>query len=200
VEEASSSILDDLNQNDMNWETYFRELYGVVSVDKIEQYGLKYKGSEEERHDIILAYVEHEGDMNNIMESVPYAEPEDEDRIQAIIGDLIKQKQLKSKPLYKSSSSKSSKKKRNKAAKKEEAEAGKLAKDLGIGKAVSDDLDGLQALIVKKRSNAYDGMMDKLLSQYGDPTEKKKNRGYQEPSDEEFAKIQAQLMNKKRKR
>jgi DnaJ family protein C protein 9 len=201
VEDAGSSILDDLNQNDMNWDTYFRELYGgIVSVDKIEQFALKYKGSEEERQDIILAYVDNDGDMDKIMEAVPLAEPEDEDRVRGIIDELIDAKELKSKALYRTSSSKASKKKRNKAAKKEAVEAAKMAMELGLGKNVSDDLDALQALIVKKRSSTFDGMMENLLSKHGDPKEKKKNRGYQEPTEEEFARIQAELLSKKRKR
>lgn len=63
-------------------------------MEDINEYEEKYKGSPEERADIIQAYLDFEGDMDNIMASVIFADIDNEPRIREIIQKAIKKKEV----------------------------------------------------------------------------------------------------------
>lgn len=68
VSEASSSILDGFASSGREWDEYFEELYGgIVTIDKIEEFAKEYRGSEEEKKDLIEIYNDKQGDMDEIM-------------------------------------------------------------------------------------------------------------------------------------
>lgn len=59
-------------------------------MQDILEFEKKYKGSEEEREDVIRLYVQHEGDMDAITASALCCSQEDEPRLCRIIQDAIK--------------------------------------------------------------------------------------------------------------
>lgn len=86
--------IDDNDMGDANtedfWYEYFRNLYPKFGTSDIDNFAEKYKGSEEEREDTLNSYIQYDGHMKHIFDSVPLCETgEDEERIQNIILDAI---------------------------------------------------------------------------------------------------------------
>ncbi|XP_040292480.1 dnaJ homolog subfamily C member 9 [Bufo bufo] len=165
VDEESDTI-----SQDRNWEEYWRLMFRKITVEDIKAYEEKYKGSEEERADIIQAYLDFEGDMDNIMDSVILAEIDDEPRIKDIIQKAIKKKEVPAYDIF----VKESKKKRDqrkKRAHEEAAEAEAMKKEIGLG----DGEDDLKALIQKRqqdREKEVDSFMAELEAKYCNNTKK----------------------------
>ncbi|KAE8591000.1 hypothetical protein XENTR_v10018273 [Xenopus tropicalis] len=160
---------DTLSQ-DKNWEEYWRLLFKKITVEDIKAYEEKYKGSEEEKNDIISAYMDFEGNMDGIMESVPCADFEDEPRIRHIIQKAIKSKEI---PSYNAFVKESKKKReqRNKRAHEEAKEAEEIKKEMGLG----DDSDDLKALIQRRqndRKKEMDSFFDQLEAKYCNTSKK----------------------------
>jgi DnaJ family protein C protein 9 len=151
------------------------------------------------------------------MAHIPHSTIGDEPRFVTIITDLIKKKELKSTPNWKSSSKdEKAKVVRKQEAEKEAKEAEDLAKELGVwdefygsgkaaerkrgkakGKGKEDDAEGgedhsaLQALILKKKEKNLDSFFDGLAAKYADPAPKKgktKKRGHDAEEAEESPK------------
>ncbi|KAG9485122.1 dnaJ homolog subfamily C member 9 [Eleutherodactylus coqui] len=155
---------------DRTWDEYWRLLFKKISVEDIQAYEEKYKGSEEERADIIQTYMDFEGDMDDIMESVILAEIDDEPRIRDIIEKAIKKKEV---PAYDAFVKESKKKRvqRKKRAHEEAVEAEAMKKEVGLG----DGEDALTALIQKKQQNRHknvDDFMAQLEAKYCTNTKK----------------------------
>lgn len=70
-----------------------------ITVKDIEDFEKNYKGSEEEVADVKAAYMDFEGDMDSIMQSVLCADYTDEPRIRKIIEKAIESGEV---PRYKS--------------------------------------------------------------------------------------------------
>ncbi|XP_075697643.1 dnaJ homolog subfamily C member 9 [Rhinoderma darwinii] len=166
-------IVDDESytiSQDMNWREYWRLLFKKITVEDIKAYEEKYKGSEEERADIIQAYLDFEGDIDNILESVILAGIEDEPRIKDILKKAIKKKEI---PAYDAFVKESKKKceQRKKRARKEAVEAEAMKKEVGLG----DGEDDLKALIQKRQRNRQtevDSFMSQLEAKYCTNTKK----------------------------
>lgn len=60
-----------------------------ITVQDILEFEKKYKGSDEEKQDLIQLYEQHKGDMNAITESAMCCTQEDEPRICSIIQAAI---------------------------------------------------------------------------------------------------------------
>uniref|UniRef100_H3AH94 DnaJ homolog subfamily C member 9 n=1 Tax=Latimeria chalumnae TaxID=7897 RepID=H3AH94_LATCH len=161
---------DILNQ-DRCWEEYWRLLFKKLTVNDIISFEKKYKGSEEEVTDVKEAYVDFEGDMDRILESVLCANYEDEDRIREIIQKAIDSGDL---PAYDAFTKETAKKRtaRKRKAKKEAEEAEKAKEELGLG----DGEDALTSLI-KSRQTTREQELDQFLSnmeaKYCKPSKKK---------------------------
>ena len=56
------------------WAEYWRGLFPRVTVADIEAFGARYKGSAEERADVLAAYARHAGDMRRMLRVVLLAE------------------------------------------------------------------------------------------------------------------------------
>ncbi|KAJ1732260.1 hypothetical protein LPJ72_003515 [Coemansia sp. Benny D160-2] len=127
-----SDLMADVAEEGKDWDAYFRELWsGVVDATTIEQFALKYKGSEEETADLLAAYTRHDGDLDLIFADVMLADVElDEPRFIRAIEDAIKAKSIKRTKTYAKSKKLSAK--RAAQAKKEAAEADALRKELGL--------------------------------------------------------------------
>ncbi|KAM4703408.1 dnaJ homolog subfamily C member 9 [Rhinophrynus dorsalis] len=149
---------DTLSQ-ERNWEEYWRLLFKKITIEDIKAYEEKYKGSEEEKADIIQAYIDFEGDMDGIMESVPCANYEDEPRIRKILQQAIKSKEITAYDAF-VKESKTKREQRKKRAHEEAKEAEEMKKELGLGEG-KDDLKAL----IQKRQKDRETEMDSFLAQ-----------------------------------
>ncbi|ORX73364.1 DnaJ-domain-containing protein [Linderina pennispora] len=186
-----------------DWDAYFRELWsGIVDATTIAQFAKTYKGSDEERQDIISAYNLHSGDLDLIFTEVMLAEIEDEQRFVEVIEKAIKDKELKRTKAF--TKSKKGSKERKRKAEAEAAEANALRKELGL----DDQLR--KALIRQRSSNRMDSIIANIEEKYIQQASKKgKKNGkaskkqktakptFSEPSEEEFQALQAKLFGKK---
>ena len=63
----------DLNQSEKEWYDYWRAMFPAVTVEKIQQFQGEYKGSEEEKGDVLRIYEECEGKMTEVIDNVMLA-------------------------------------------------------------------------------------------------------------------------------
>ncbi|XP_067876476.1 dnaJ homolog subfamily C member 9 [Heterodontus francisci] len=148
----------DVLKKDRDWEEYWRLLFKKVTVADIKDFEDKYKGSEEETADIKQAYLDFEGDMDGIMESVLCSTSGDESRIRTILEVAIEAQEL---PVYtvftKESTNKQRARKRRGDREAKEAEA--VRQELGL----EDGSDSLKTLIQKKQKDR-EKQMDSFLA------------------------------------
>ncbi|KAI1436192.1 DnaJ domain-containing protein [Xylaria sp. CBS 124048] len=210
---TSESIVD---SDGFSWSDFYREQFrDAISNDAIEKFAAQYKGSGEERDDIIAAYEEHEGNMDAIYETVMLSDVvQDDERFRKIIDDAIANKDV---PVFKAytKETKKSKQARLKAAKAEATEAEEYAKELGIHdklfsnkkgkgkKKQGSSEDDLSALI-RRNQQSRDGFLDNLAAKYGATPStgkkgKKRRADEDEPSEEAFQAAAARLKKSKKK-
>jgi len=166
--------MDPLQDKDKDWEEYWRFLFPKVTLDDIEKFEKEYRESQEEKEDLKKAYIEAEGDMGQIIDSVMCAREDDEDRFRKIINEMIKNKEVKKfKAFTKSNNAEKENRKRAAAAEAEEAEA--AAKEMGLGEGE----DSLRAMILARQSNrgaAAASFLDGLAEKYGNKKSKSKKK------------------------
>lgn len=211
---TSEAVVD---SDGFSWTEYYREQYrDAISEDAIRQFAEKYKGSEEERDDILGAYEEFEGDMDRVYETVMLSNVlEDDERFREVIDKAIKEGEVESFVAY-TKETKKTKQARVKAAKKEAQEADELAKELGVyeklrggGKKSKKVAESDLAALIQRNQASRMSALDKLAEKYGavEPKAGKggKKRGakvLEEPdiSEEQFQALQADMMKKSKKR
>lgn len=72
---------DDMVGGGVNqWEDYFRGLFKRVSVEDIDKFETEYKGSEEERGDVLKYYKASKGNLNQMLTCVMLSEEKDKKR------------------------------------------------------------------------------------------------------------------------
>jgi DnaJ family protein C protein 9 len=207
---TSEAVVD---SDGFSWSDFYSEQYrDAISEDAIKQFAAQYKGSDEEKDDVLAAYEEFEGDMDGVYESVMLSNVlEDDARFREVIDAAIEADEVPRFSAY-AKETKKSRQARVKAAKKEAQEADELAKELGVyeklrgggKKSKKDSEAGLAALIQRNQSSRM-GALDKLAEKYGAVPKpgKAKKRGAKELepdiSEEQFQAIQANMMKKKRK-
>ncbi|KAK4111322.1 DnaJ-domain-containing protein [Canariomyces notabilis] len=222
-DETGSTAEAVVDADGFSWTDYYRAQYrDAISEEAIQQFAAQYKGSDEEKDDVLAAYEEFEGDMDGVYETVMLSDVvEDDARFRAIIDEAIAAKQVPAFKKY-TKETKKSKQARLKAAGKEAKEADELAKELGVyeqlrgsrasgggagKKSKKDDETGLAALIQRNQASRASAL-DKLAEKYGAvPKAGKggKKRGakeLEEPdiSEEQFQKLQADMLKSKKKR
>ncbi|XP_030059301.1 dnaJ homolog subfamily C member 9 isoform X1 [Microcaecilia unicolor] len=166
VEEEGDNL-----SRDRDWEEYWRLLFKKITVEDIRAFEEKYKGSEEEVTDVKQAYMDFEGDMDKIMQSVLCAvELEDEPRIRKIIQQAIDSGDV---PAYNAFVKESKKKqvRRKKRAHREAEEAEKMKADLGLGES-SEDLKALIQSRKKDREQEMDKLLTDLEAKYCKPSKR----------------------------
>lgn len=210
---TSESIVD---SEGFNWSDYYREQFkDAISEDAIRKFAEKYKKSDEEKDDLLIAYEECEGDMDQVYERVMLSDVvEDDERFRKIIDEAIETGDVPSFAAYKKEN-KRKRAARAKAAKAEEKEAEEMAKELGVhdrifggkakgkkGKGSSED--DLAALIQKRQKDRAEGFLDHLAEKYGAKSsagKKGKKRVVEEeeeePSEEAFQAAAARLKKAK---
>uniref|UniRef100_A0A8C6LYZ9 DnaJ homolog subfamily C member 9 n=1 Tax=Nothobranchius furzeri TaxID=105023 RepID=A0A8C6LYZ9_NOTFU len=90
----------DVLSKDRCWEEYWRLLFPKVTMQDILEFEKKYKGSDEEREDVIRLYVQHEGDLDSIMASALCCTQDDEPRLCSIIQAAIKSGDVEAFPAF----------------------------------------------------------------------------------------------------
>ncbi|ELR17899.1 DnaJ domain containing protein [Acanthamoeba castellanii str. Neff] len=227
-DETGSIEHDDFlsSSEDKNWDEYWRLLFKKVTSDDIENYAKSFKGSELEASDVKQAYVDHEGNMERIIDTVVLSSWDDEDRFRAIIDAAIKAGEVPTFDEYEASAKKKQNKKRTtaaarrrKAQEEEEAkEAEELAQKMGLragGKKGGDD--ALKQMILQNKGKSetrFNSVIANLEAKYGGKKEtKKKGAGRKgkkqqqqeeeelndEPTEEEFLALRKKLEEKKSK-
>lgn len=209
---TAESIVD---SEGFNWSDFYREQFqDSISADAIQKFADKYKGSDEEKDDVLIAYENSEGDMDLLYETVMLSSViDDDERFRKIINDAIESEDVPRFAAY----TKETKKKREarlKNARAEANEAEDYAKELGVhdklfgdkkdkkkkGKAGSED--DLAALIQKRQQDrSSDNFLDRLAEKYGASESKgkksKKRAMEEEPSEEAFQAAAAKLKSNK---
>lgn len=211
---TSESIVD---ADGFNWSDYYRAQFkDAINSDAIEQFSNNYKGSDEERSDLLAAFELFEGDMDQVYETVILSDPVDDDeRFRKIIDEAIASREVPAFRPYlrdnkKSAAARAKKAMRQKEAEAEEAEA--YAKELGVhdkifggkkgkgGKKPSESSeDGLAALIQKRQQDrSAESFLDHIADKYGASSKKKgKKRAVpDEPPEEAFAATAARKRSK----
>jgi DnaJ homolog subfamily C member 9 len=207
----------DLDDDTFDWVSYYREQYkDVVTAEVIESFAEKYKGSEEEKRDVLKWYEKCEGKMAKLYKNVMLSDPaEDEERFRSIIDEGIESGEVEGYAAY-TEESENNRKKRVEAARKkkekEAKEAEKHAEDLGIGKDLKkkktgkkekdDGMGDLAALIGQRQQGRANNFLADLEAKYA-PKGKAKagaKRGTEEPPEEAFAQTEAGRKSKRTKK
>lgn len=105
---------DDLSEGIHDWFDYCKRMFRKVTKNDLIEFENKYKGSDEEKRDLKRIYLEAEGDMDQIFERHLLTCLEDEDRLRAMIDQMIEAKEVPAFDAY----TKETKAKRNKRHKK----------------------------------------------------------------------------------
>lgn len=160
---------------DRDWYDYWRILFRKISPEDIKDFEKDYKGSKEEKEDLKEAYLQSEGDMDEIMDSVMCATVDDEVRFTKILKDLIKKKEIPDYPAF-TKESKAKKTARKRRGDTEAAEAEEMAREQGLGSGAND----LEALIQKRqqsREQQVNSFFADLEAKYAQPKKAKSKKG-----------------------
>lgn len=211
---TSEAVVD---SEGFSWTEFYQEQYrDAVSEEAIKKFAAQYKGSDEERDDILAAYEEFEGDMDGVYETVMLSNVlEDDARFREIIDAAIKAKDVPRFDTY-AKETKKSRQARVKAAKKESQEADELAKELGVydklrggGKKSKKDSEADLAALIMRNQASRASALDKLAEKYGAVPKAGKGMGkkrgakemdMQEPSGEEFRLLQEQMAKRSKRK
>lgn len=203
-----------MDSEGFNWSDYYREQFkDAISANAIEQFAQRYKGSDEEKDDLLVAYEQCQGDMDALYEHVILSDVAvDDDRFRKIIDAAIAANDVPGFPAY-TKETKAKRAARLKSAKAEAAEAEEYAKELGVHKEIFGDKkekkskksseDSLAALIQKRQQSRSEGFLDHLAEKYGAGNKGKKGKKRamdDEPDEEAFQAAAAKLKSSKKSR
>ncbi|OIW25132.1 DnaJ domain-containing protein [Coniochaeta ligniaria NRRL 30616] len=204
---TSESIVD---SEGFSWSDYYREQFrDAISDDAIEKFAKQYKGSDEEKDDLLVAYEQYKGDMNKIYETVMLSDVlEDDERFRGIIDEAIASGDVPSFKKYANESQKS-REARIKHAKQEAGEAEEYAKELGVHdklfgkkKKTKKDSEADLAALIRRNQDSRGSFLDNLAEKYG-AAPKSKGKGKKrvvdedEPDEEAFQAAAAKLKKPK---
>ncbi|KAF7904307.1 hypothetical protein EAF00_001641 [Botryotinia globosa] len=212
--DRTGSTSESVDADGFSWTEFYSEQYkDVVTTDAINQFANVYKGSDEEKDDLLAAYTKYEGKWGKMYQVIMLSDPvEDEERFREIIEEAIKIGEVKEYAVFRKET-KASKDKRMKNARAEEKEAAKAAKQMGVDKLlkgssgdvpeqskkpkknVPGHMDDLAA-IIQARQASRGGFFDNLEAKYGGS---KSAKGPGELSEEDFQRIRNGLGKSKDK-
>ncbi|KAF6198840.1 hypothetical protein GE061_006863 [Apolygus lucorum] len=89
-----TGCVDDDDSLNNDWTEYWRLLFKKITDDDIRNYEAKYKGGDEEKTDLLKAYQKFDGDIDMILDHVPFSHPEDIPRFQEILRPMIDSKEI----------------------------------------------------------------------------------------------------------
>lgn len=214
--DRTGSTSESVDADGFSWSDFYSEQYrDIITVDAIKEFSNVYKGSIEERDDLLQAYTVHEGKWGKMYQVIMLSDPvEDEERFREIIEEAIKKGEVEEYAVFRNET-KASKARRMKKAREEEKEAAQAAKRLGADKMlkgsnrdapesskkpkkqVPGHMDDLAA-IIQARQASRAGFFDSLEAKYA-PSGKKSAKHPGELDEEEFQRIQNGLGSRKSK-
>ena len=155
---------------------YYRGLYRKVTEDDVDAFFRTYRGSDEEREDVVAAYAKFQGDMGKVFMWVMCSEEaRDAHRFADMVDDAVAAGSAKPHETFKAWA----RRVRAKPAPKDPlAEPRKPANTKKKGK---DDASGLAALILARRETRADDLFASLEAKYGG-AKKKKPKPEKKPS------------------
>lgn len=177
-----------------------------MTPDAIEAFAQQYKGSDEEKDDVLIAYEKAKGDMDVVYECVMLSNVlEDDERFRGYIDGAIAAGDVKAFKKYTGESA-AKRAARVDEARGEAGEAEEYAKELGVhdklfgagvtaegkgkgkakGKGKENGEDALAALIMGRQKERGDAFLDQLAEKYGaGPSSKKGKKGKKQADDDE---------------
>ncbi|KAJ5496002.1 J domain-containing protein [Penicillium diatomitis] len=204
---STEEVLDE--DEDFDWLDFYREqLSATLDTRALDDFQVKYKGSDEEKNDILEAYERGKGDMDVIYDSVMLSNVlEDDARFRSIIDQAISEGQVEAYSQY-SEEPESKHQRRVRRAQKEAKEAEKHAKDTEnakkkkaasasrSSKATGMGDDDLLAMITKRQQQRGQSFLDRLEEKYGGQPKGSKRTAMDEPPEEAFASVGARKKSK----
>lgn len=163
---------------EFNWTDFCNaQFQSMVDLQMLDEQKIEYQGSEQERDELLSAFVKHEGDMDRVFEDIVFSNVlHDEDRFRAIIDQAIEDDEVDAYKAYVQEPAKK-KQQRLKRAQREANEAGEeLKKVKKRGKQHTAEND-LAALIKNRQSNRMEDFISRLEDEakaLERPTKKKK--------------------------
>ncbi|KAB5518825.1 DnaJ domain-containing protein [Coniochaeta sp. 2T2.1] len=206
---TSESIVD---SEGFSWSDYYREQFrDAINDDAIDKFAKQYKGSDEEKDDLLAAYEKCRGSMDGIYESVMCSNVlDDDERFRGIIDEAIAKGDVKSYKMY-ANESQAKRDMRVKRAKEEAGEAEEYAKELGVHdklfgkkKKTKKDSEADLAALIRQRQDSRGSFLDNLAEKYGAAPKAKKGKkrvlDEDEPDEEAFQAAAARLNKPKEKK
>lgn len=210
VDEERSSLDKETGKS---WSDYFREMFPKVSIEIIEKDKKRYQNSKDEYDDVKKAYLEANGDMENILSNVVHCTIADEDRFRKLIDEMIAKGEVKQLKKFSKKENEAAKSKRKKRAAEEELEAEvalkAIQKKLKTKTKTSPENDLFAAIRANqsKRGSAIDAIEAKFCAEAREkksksakskskPKSKSKSKSNAPPSEEEYMALQKKLFNK----
>lgn len=195
---STAETLED--DEDFDWLSFYREQFeDVVTQDNIQRINDEYKGSAEEKRDILKAYTKGKGHLDKVYATVMLSDIlQDDDRFLQIINKAIEMGEVESWPAYERENdstrqrAKDAERKRREdfdkrhgldAADKAKAKQKSKKKSNGAG-----DMGDLAALIQQRQKSRMGGFFDKLEAKYAPKSQSRKRATpmEDEPSEEAF--------------
>lgn len=178
-----SGDVDDESDIDSSWINYWKTIFRVITLDDIKKYEQDYLGSETEVRDLKRAYINGKGSMDHIIQAVPFANCDHEDRYLEIIRKLVDEGEVEE---YSTFFNEPEKKKvrRKKKEQKERAQAeaeistGNLEHlkiDINYKINFLDDLEKELLENSQRREQGFFDLISKLENEYGPKKEKRKS-------------------------
>ncbi|KAL5113375.1 hypothetical protein ACEQ8H_008740 [Pleosporales sp. CAS-2024a] len=199
---STAETLDE--DNDFDWYQFYREQFKhVVNDEAISKLSDEYKGSEEEKRDLLKAYKQTKGNLNTMYEFVMLSDVlEDDDRFRRILDAEIAKGNIESLPAYERETDATRKKAKDVERKRREdydkREASKKEKQAAGGKPDTnmkpktkqggvDDMAGLAALIQQRQKSRAGNFFDSLEAKYAPRSRgSKRSTPMEEPTEDMF--------------
>lgn len=163
-DDVGSLDSEDMTDDFDTWYQYFRNLFPAISVTDIDNFVSKYRGSEDEKADVLELYERFDGDLflmhNYIMGS---DDDEAEQRICDLIDNAIKQNGITMKSTYKKIKAKFISNNSKRVAKRKKATSSSSSSS---SSRKGDDLADLAAQITRQQAGRSAGMAS-LFAKYG---------------------------------
>lgn len=200
---STAETLED--DDDFNWMKFYREQFeNVVNEEAINNLSKEYKGSDEERRDLLKAFIQGKGNLDTVYQLVMLSDIlEDDNRFRQILDEEIRKGNIQSYPKYSRETDETRQKAKDAEVKrrddfdKREATKAGAEKENGKpnGKAKpkskkggADDMAGLAALIQQRQKSRAGNFFDSLEAKYAPKSRgSKRSTPMDEPPDELFA-------------
>jgi len=207
-----------MEEPDCGWVDYFKAIFKKVDLGEIEVFKDKYMRSEEERKDIIKYYRICQGDFSKMLECIMLSTASDFEYWKTVIEEGLKEGEVEEEFEIKGFNGEGEIGRVDILSEEEENEKpDNKVKKKGKGKKVThkkgNDMENLinsikskktvtpkseiTAVLNSKRKNPMEDMIKKMEEKYGGEKKKKKS-SHEEIGEEEFERIQREIMERKK--